>query len=860
MLQITNIQINHLTNPVGISPNHIRLFWNVQNCLWQTAFRVVAQDPSGKVLEDSGKRNSNAMFYRVGTVLPYDTTISFTIECWDEDNIPGQSECIAFHTGIQVSNPDAWEANWINPENYEIDPEKRYPASYLRKTFWLDEEDTGTESYLYITAHGIFDVFLNGKCASEHRFMPGTNQVNKRLMVECLEVSKFLHPGRNEIIVSVGDGWYRGSMGYGQNRNVFGTDLALLAQMTVNGRVVLKTDETWQATQAGPVGLNDFMVGEEYDARKEMALENDTDPVWHEVVLQDHGTANLIPVDTVPMLEQEAFCAEILITPKGETVLDFKQCIVGYVKLDFIGTAGDKLVLTHGEALDGDGNFTIENFQSMYKDKPVKQEVSYICKDGRNQHHPTKTYMGFRYVKVEADFEIKPEYFTAVAVYSDMKTTGFFECGVPEVNQLFSNALWSMKGNFQDVPTDCPTREKSGYSGDAQTYAYTAMYMMDCYPVLAKWIREQAAGQFEDGVIPQVAPSPEGTKRANNDGGIGWSDSIEIVPYQLMRRYNDETILNENYETIKRWIDSQIRRAKKTRLVHKRIVPKELLDYTIDTGWMWGEWLEPGQDYAILYLIKLLMFSDIEVGTAYLYYGCYILAWMAQQLGLPEDPKYYQQYADNAKKAYRHICLKKGKIKERKRQCRYVRPIYMDLLTENEKWEVAETLSGMIRKNGNKLNTGFLSTHELSRVLSNYGQVKTAYDLLLQCEAPSWLYPVINGCTTVPETWFCFDKNGNPKNSFNHYSYGAIAGWLLDSACGIRVDMGEITIAPHPDARLKYAKGTYDSPYGRIVSEWHFDDGHIKYHIEIPSNMTAKICLENRGTVTVEPGQHDFVV
>ena len=466
-------------------------------------------------------------------------------------------------------------------------------------------------------------------------------------------------------------------------------------------------------------------------------------------------------------------------------------------------------------------------------------------------------------MKVEADFEIDPAAFRAVAVYSDIRTTAEFSCGVSEVNQLFQNALWSMKGNFIDVPTDCPTREKSGYSGDCQAYIHTAMYLMDCYPVYAKWIREQAAGQYKDGVVPQIAPKANtpGEKEKiggvlTTDGGIGWSDSFEIVPYRLMKRYGDDALVRENYEAMKRWTAYEIKRAQKTRFCNCRLLPRKYRKYMIDTEWMWGEWLEPGQD--VNYMSNIVMKGDPEVGTAFYYMNLNYMAQMAEILGEDEDQQYYKKLAEKAKEAYRIVYLENGSVKEKTRQCRYVRPIAHDLLSEKEKTKAASDLAEMIERNENHLNTGFLTTHELSRSLSQYGQNKKAYDLLLQEEKPGWLFAVTKGCTTIPESWDCYDEEGNPHDSFNHYSYGAVAGWLMDCVCGINVSDGKIVIQPYPDERLRFAAAAYDSPYGKIVSEWKYEEGKVKYHVEIPTNMCAEILIDGREKMSVEAGVYEL--
>lgn len=858
-MRVYNVQINHLMKPVGIDGRQIRVSWNVDDAAAQSAYQVKVTDADGNVLEDSGKVTSADIVYMLQKPLAYRRKYNVCVQAWDERDIESKPQCVTVITGIDKSQ---WQARWINPE-LDVNPKERQRASYLVKDFMLTAKQMQSAAekgaYLYATCHGIMNIYINGCEITDHQLMPGTQQYNKRLMAETIAVSEFLREGENRIVVTLGDGWWRGSMGHSQERNVYGTDVALLAQLEIAAEPVLVTDESWQATQEGALGKNDFMAGEEYDATREELCN------LHEVKTENFGFDNLICVDTVPVTPHETFKAKWVDTPNGEKVLDFGQNLVGYVCLAFEGAAGKKLTLTHGEELDKDGNFTTANFQNPQV--ATKQEIQYTCKDGRNVYHPTKTYMGFRYVKVETELEVQPEWFTAVAIYSDMRTTAEFDCGVAEVNQLFQNALWSMKGNFVDVPTDCPTREKSGYSGDCQAYIHTAMYLMDCYPVYAKWLREQAAGQYEDGVVPQIAPkcnAPEEKQKVGGvlemDGGIGWSDSFEIVPYRLQKRYGDGSLIAESYEALKKWTEYEIKRAEKTRLVNRKTLPREHRKYMIDTGWMWGEWLEPSQnnDGGAEYMKNLVIKGDPEVGTAFFYLHLCYMEEMAQKMGRSEDAARYHDISEKAKAAYRAVYTKEGRVTEGTRQCRFVRPIAHDLLTEEEKQQAASDLAGKIAENGNHLNTGFLTTHELCRALSRNGQNQTAYDLLLQEEKPGWLYAVKKGCTTIPESWDCFDEEGNPKDSFNHYSYGAIVGWLMDCVCGIIVEDGAITIRPYPDERLGYARAVYDSPYGKIVSQWKYQAGTCHYEIEVPCNMRATVVLPGREPQTVSAGIYTY--
>ena len=840
-MNICNLQINHLTEPVGIHNENIRLSWTLEGGKYQTAFQVTATGRAGDIWENSGKVTSREMAYCLQKALPPRTAVRITVTAWDENNQPA-SHAIMAVTGIEKA---AWKAKWINPE-LKTDPRARKSASYLKRTFVLDKTEDG---WLYITSHGIFNAWINGKEISPNQFMPGTSQIGKRLMVQTIPVTEYLREGENEILISLGDGWYRGSMGFNQIKNMFGTDVSLLCQLEIGGKPLLISDENWQASQGGPLGLNDMMAGEEYDARKECITD------WHGVKVENFGYDNLIGVDNVPMRRKEQFAPKLITTPAGEKVLDFGQNFAGYVDIDIAAKAGDPITLIHGETLDKDGNFTIENFQA--RKCRTEQRVHYICKDGRNIYHPTKCYFGFRYVKVETALPIDGSEFTGVAVYSDMRRTGFFECGVPEVNQLFSNALWSMKSNFVDVPTDCPQREKSGYSGDCQAYIRTAVYLMDCYSVCAKWIREQAATQEKNGFIRQVAPYAG--KRHFADAGAAWCDSLEIVPYYLWKTYDDPSLGEEIYENMKAWIGYELKKASKTRFSNRRLLPKKLKPYFLDKGFLWGEWLEPGSD-VVAYTRDIMFHRDPEVGTAYLYHGCCILKEFAQLLGKFEDAAFFADAAEKAKQAYRYVYIENGMVKDSPRQCRYVRPIALDLLNENEKKANAAVLAQKIKDNGNKLNTGFLTTNQLCRVLTEQGQAKTAYDLLLQKQCPGWLYPVSKGATTIWESWDGIKEDGTCHNSFNHYSYGAIAGWLIECACGIRVMNGKITIAPHPDKRLGHASAVYHSPLGTIKSAWQYNADVLGIEVTVPCNEEAEVILPNGEIHHLTAGEYVFTI
>ena len=852
-MRAINLKTEHLVDPRGIDVTKPFLSWNCCEGNRQSAWQIKARDSTGLLLWDSKKRQGNET--RVlweEEPLKSREEVYWSVRLWNEADEPGEwSREACFELGLL--RWEDWAAQWINPEQ-EMQPGKRQPASYLRKSFSI--EDLG-KARLYATAHGIYDIWINREHVDGYLLAPGSSQYDRRLQVQTYDVTNLLHKGDNEILVTVGDGWYRGSVHYGMLTDTFGTDIAFLMQLEIDGQPAVVTDGSWEASQNGPLGMNDHMMGEEYDARK--------NPVrgWHGVEIMDFGFDNLVGTDTPPVVGKEIFHPRLIHTPAGETVLDFGQVIAGIIRFRLTAGAGDRLILTHGETLDENGNFTTKNFQNPQVPRCF-QRVVYTCRDGENSYQNTKCYFGFRYVRVEGDVPITGEEFEAQAIYSDMEQTGYFTCGNEDVNHLFQNALWSMKGNFVDVPTDCPTREKSGYSGDAQVFCHTAMYLMDCWPVLTRWLREQEATQSENGCVKQIAPDgrvkdPLGAY----NGGAGWCDSFEIVSWRLARRYNDNTFLEKHYGSIRKWMMFCLNRAKKTRLID-RWIPKKYWEYFADQGVLWGEWLEPGQNMGmkLFQFAKIAIYGEPEVSTAYLSYGCRILSDIARRIGRTEDEAFFLDASKKARAAYRFRYLKKGSPKSnfRKRQCRYVRPLALGLLNTEEKKQFAAELAQNIRENGNHLNTGFLTTHELCRVLTDNGQIGTAYDLLLQTERPGWLYAVRHGATTMLESWDGMDDEGHVKDSFNHYSYGSVAGWLFDRVCGIVVENGEILLRPWPDRRLKHAKAVYHSPLGTIVSSWKYEENILHFDFTVPSNQQARIILPDGGEYKVNTGEHHFEI
>lgn len=845
------------------------LSWQCSGGVYQTAYEIEL-DADGETVWQSGKVSSDSMHAEAPAVNGSRVRGRWRVRLWDENNVPGAWNEAVFETGLSRSD---WQGVWACPETEDEDIsgddainafarpnwerkqaeqevsgkgaarpyQPHRPASYLRRVFTAP----AGSARLYITAMGLYAAWLNGVRVGDMVLAPGSFTGDKHLGVQTYDVTGLMRAGENELLIALGDGWHRSTSGVDGCRNLFGDTLGVLFQLEVDGRAVCVSDGAMQATQKGPIRQNDLQQGEVYDARLEGELTG-----WHSVKTAAN-TLLLTGMNTVPIREQEAFPGRLFTAPNGETVVDFGQNLAGYVEMTLTAHAGQKVKLTCGETLDENGNFTQENFQdrARHSEGGTAQLLELICKEGANHFKPSFTIMGFRYAKVETDADLSGAVFTAHAVYSDMAVTGEFTCGSSAVNQLVQNSIWSQKGNFCDIPTDCPTRERAGWTGDMGVFIDTGLTLMDCYPVVEKWLEECRLNQYPDGRMANIAP-PNGRPSFMTPMlcmSAGWGDAAILVPFALYRRTGDRKILADNYEMMQKWYAFLLGRAQQTTDEQQT---GEYAKYTVLNGLDYGEWCEPGVTPQ-----QAMMNPRKSVGTAYLAYSGRVLAQVADALGKAEDAARYRDIADKAKKAYRAAFTENGAIHS-DRQCEYVRAIQFALLDEGESQAAADALNALVAQNGCHLNTGFLSTPFLCGVLARYGHVDTAYRLLLQPEAPGWLYAVSKGATTVWETWTGIDDAGCPHDSLNHYSYGAICGWLFGGVCGIRLAGGALTIAPTPHKSLGHAKAVYRSPVGTIESGWRYDGDTVVYTFTIPANMTANVTLPDGRKLLLQPGTH----
>lgn len=846
-MNATNLKTAHLRNPLGLDIQQPILAWNVVDGAKQTAYQIIALC-DGLEVWDTGKVIGSAMQAVYEGPASSRSRVQWKVRVWDENGEAGQWSEPAFFE-YAFLNKQEWKAKWINPEIEAFNPEENQPASVLVKEFTLDKTE---RARIYASAHGIYALRINGKRVTDNVLTPGTSEYWYRLPYQTFDVSGFLQVGENTIEVTLGDGWYRGCNGNTGTRNVFGTDIALLLQLEVDKEVVLVTDENWQAAQDGPIRFNDIQLGEKVDARKEPQN-------FHSVKVENFGYDNLMCMNTLPIREKESFKPKLLHTPDGGMVLDFGQNMAGYVSFGLNAKAGQTIRMTHGEYLDSDGNFTDQNLDTVGRKKPLHQVVEYICKDGWNEYSPTMCIFGFQMVKVETDIAITGEEFTAHAVYSDMEQQATFECDHPLVTQFFQNVIWSQKSNFVDIPTDCPQRERSGWTGDAGVFVHTGLALMDSYPVFAKWLGECRVNQYPDGKIPGINPRRQPKPSFMDqlyDGSTAWGDASIIIPYTMYRDRGDKRILEENYGMMRRWMDYCEKKAKKSRLKNK-FSRNPHKNYIIDTGIHYGEWLEAG--ISMEESMKNIIFNGVpDIATAYFAYSSRLMSEIAGILGKDEDARHYGELYEKTNSAYHWLELKDGRIHS-DRQCRYVRPLQLGLLTKDEAKQAAKDLNDLVIKNDYHLNTGFLTTGSLCRVLAEYGCVETAYRILLQEDTPGWLYAVKNGATTVWESWEgCEGSTG--VSSLNHYSKGAVASWLIEGICGIRVDGQKISIKPQVCHLMQHAKASWQTPVGTVQSGWKHVGERVEYIVTIPSNTKATFIGPDGTERVLQIGENKFVI
>jgi alpha-L-rhamnosidase len=838
-LTLTTLQVEHLDNPLSIDAAAPRLSWKIKSALkntLQTSYEIrVGTDKAAlakgrNILWSSNKKSDQSVLVTYdGPQLNSKTRYYWQVRIKDNHgNTSPWSDLNFWQTGLK---PGDWTAKWITVT--EKDTSNRSPL--FRKAFDLKKQVK--EALVYVTAKGLYEAHINGKRVSDSYFSPGWTSYKKHLQYQVYDVTGHLKQGSNAIGVTLGNGWYKGRIGFGHQRNVYGDTRALLMQVEVvytdGTKETIQSDESWK-TAYGPIVFSDMYDGEVYDARLEKAGWNNTgyaeNAEWKAVGIKESGPEQLVGMSGPEVKKHEEFKAlKIFKTPKGETVVDFGQNLVGWVMLKAKGPAGTKITLSHAEVLTKEGNFYTVNLRS------ARAQDVYILKENTEQvFEPHFTFQGFRYVQVEGyPGELKPEDLTAVALYSDMKHTGKFSTSNPLLNQLQHNIQWGQKGNFVDVPTDCPQRdERLGWTGDAQAFANTAAYNMDVAGFFTKWLKDLEADQHENGSVPFVVPD---VLSKNDAGATGWADASTIIPWAMYQSYGDKGILEKQFKSMTAWVDFMTSKSKNN---------------LWNTGFHFGDWLfyRPDDDND----------GRAAVTDKYMISQCFyansvqIMIDASKVLGKTDLIDKYTKLLADVKAAYVKEYMTPGGRLISSTQTAYVLALQFDMLPEEMRKQGADRLVDNIRSYGNHLTTGFLGTPYLCHVLTRFGHNTVAYDLLMQESYPSWLYPVKMGATTIWERWDGIKPNGSfqtpDMNSYNHYAYGAIGDWMYRNMAGINPDIEapgykKIVIAPKPGRQISSVSAELDTPYGIVSSSWKIENGVFKLDVVIPANTTATVLL-----------------
>lgn len=864
-ISAVDLRTEYRVNPLGIDANQPRLSWRLlsnQRGTLQTAYQVRVANKvehlgdQSDLVWDSGKVESARSVHvaYAGTSLESRKRYYWQVRVWTiNGGVTEWSPPACWEMGLLLRSD--WQAQWITPP-IDTDPAKSTPAPLLRSAFKLSGNMRRARAY--ITSLGLYELYLNEQRVGDALFTPGWTSFEKRLQYQVYDITSLLRSGPNAVGVMLGDGWYRWMPFHKNGARNNGKPFALLLQIEVtydDGCIqYVLTDSSWKSV-TGPILCSEIYNGEVYDARIERngwagADYNDAD--WTRTSIMPPPDSALVATAVPPVRRiEELKPVRIFVTPGGTTVADIGQNMVGWVRLRARGSAGTTVTLRHAEVLDAAGNFYTENLRT------AEQKVQYTLKGrGEETFEPHFTFQGFRYVAVE-DYpgELTPESLTGVVIHSDLEQTGQLETSSPMLNRLQRNILWTQKGNFLDVPTDCPQRnERLGWAFDAERFSLTSAFNMNVATFFAKWLADLAADQTADGAIPMEAPRANHWKypvnqlyasggRVSEDSRVvalvgvpAYGDAITAVPWNMYLVYGDTQILRNQYDSMVRWV----------RYVGTQAGEDHIWEPILSLG----DWLDVGTTSTQTWFGSN---SYPLMATAFYARSVDILQRTAALLDREEDATQYGKLLADIRESFRRRFVSDDGRIGSGMQTDYLLALDFDLVPPSLRSLAVRRLVEDVRVRGH-MTTGIGGTQPMLKVLSRFGFHDEAYALLMRREIPSWLYQVEQGATTVWERWDGIKKDGslqNPAmNSFNHYALGAVGEWMFSVMAGIAFDPAapgykHILIQPKPGGDLTSVNASYVTPYGEVSVSWRIDQGNFHLGIAIPPNTAATVTLPN---------------
>jgi alpha-L-rhamnosidase len=844
---VTRLRCEYQESPLGLDVLCPRFSWEIDDfrpgakqTAWQVQVAISGERLNeGTTLWDSGmvEGGQSVLVAYGGPALQPLTPYCWRARIWDADLEPS-AWSLPQHWETGFMGAPRWPASWIGL-NLEKDDDSPNPGRYLRCDFELDF--IPTKGRLYITAMGLFEPWINGRRVGQDWLTPGWTDYGRRVEYLTYDVTNCLRLGTNALGAIIADGWYCGYLGLRGTRNHYGAEPALLSVLRVSGAdgelVEVGSGPAWRGS-TGPLHAADLYMGETYDARQENA-EWCMPGAW-EGSWRPSAPVSVAPVELEGKIAAPVRAVEEIAARKrsqtahGSFVYDFGQNLVGVVRLNLEAPRGTRVTLRHAEMLSADGALYVENLRS------ARATDVYFCRGGGVETYaPRFTFHGFRYVEIDG-LETPPALpdVSAIVLHTGMESGGRFSCSDDLVNQLQSNIQWGQRGNFLDIPTDCPQRdERLGWTGDAQVFAPTAAYNYNVAPFFRKWLRDLRDAQYEDGAFPDVAPDLLRISNAmlnrtpNRGGNAAWADAGVICPWVMYLHYGDWRILDENYDAMCLWMAFQERTS------HGGARPAT----------SYGDWLSPDAVRPNWSPTP----SDL-IGTAYFAHTARLMARIAVLLNRPADARQFRSMRKRAVEAFRREYMTPSGRMAGDTQTAYLLALAFDLAPRALRPEVADWLVQALARRDGHLSTGFVGTPLLAPVLTRIGRTDLAYKLLLTQTYPSWLFPVVNGATTMWERWNSWtpeegfgDMN---MNSFNHYAYGAIGEWLYGTVAGIAPDWKEpgfkrILFRPEPGGGLTHAEASLRTPYGQVESAWRFKDNVWEWTVLVPPNTTGVAVL-----------------